>query len=134
MTDRAFLRLLGDKVVFRDAVSLLRIAELQPADDDGDYCYLHELRNHRTTSARMLARHAYAHANPNLGSGWRHRYCRAATWLVAERKRRWLELPAPKRVCPRCRKPHDGSSRTCAPCLGAISAYARRKHAGRTAA
>ena len=95
MTDREFLRLLGRNYTRRAAIYLLRRAELQSCGDDGMPRLLHQLRKATGCDAYQLATHAYDEANPDLGNGWRHRYCRAATWLTAQYRQRLLELAAP---------------------------------------
>jgi len=111
----ALLQLLADDRTRRAAIALLRRAESQPVDSDGGYDYLHQLWRGHSSKVRDLARHAYAQANPDLGLGWRHRYCRAANWIIRERRRCWLRMPVKPR-CARCYNRREPGHRTCATC------------------
>lgn len=53
------------------------------------------IRSLRSTPSRDLMRHAFDHANPDLGRGWRHRYERSAQWIRTEAKRWFLYMRKP---------------------------------------
>jgi hypothetical protein len=119
------LRLLSVKRTRVAALLLLRRLAAQPGGHcDGAYGRTYTYATKTLTAVengpvRRLATWAYDNANANLGLGWRHRYTRAAQWLVRQRKEHWLQMPY-RRKCSRCHhRAADVGKKQCSGCRAA---------------